>query len=976
MVAIDGIGKPVEFGLTRILMVPICALESPLKVLLSSTKQPWYVDVPTEGVGTGKMLQAVSTAFPGCARFLAGECWLSSKMQVWVVVLLAKISDCDLAGRHARCAPYSQEQLHGHVTLAPASLALAKVASMQSGCTSFDQLSLLFGQMVEGELRPTVGKVTPLEIAPGRLATERASLSRSDILRASREAESWITLVLETAAARANDPVLAQSLSVWAGQVTTTSLTDVPEGMLSQLPVFTDHRLASLPFHDKFLLPSTEAIVVPVLPQTATELPMSWAELLMPWAEAQRQEMIAEGKAYQELMWRGASERELVEHRPRPRYLGAEAARPQFRGVVWDCRDTPFRPLKMDGRNPSHIQVGYWNERMAAMGAVDLQLMQFVNDGVSTGVVPGLQSMMHPPLLSLGDGIAHVASEVDRLIAEGYLDEHLDMPFWPNRGPPTGCRPKRSTFRRIMDADQPRWHQVDSEGVQVVGDNTATKAALPLPREVKGQVQDGMNDECVLQYIAKLLGWQVVTVCDDWKDFFHQLTLHPSELYKGVFALLAADGSHYRWLVEKVMGLGYVHTSNLAQRFGNSIVMMFLLDFDELDAPFLVEECARLPVLNAWVAHRRGLKAHKHWNQARLCSATLFTDDTAIRVVVPKDGGRLVRALTAWNGLLLKLGLRTCSPEKKQLGFSVTWCGVLHLCMLGLVVIPEDKIQRTLLKLNVATSGHLAICDYESLVGMLGFVCFILKLNRSTMTALYEPLKLKGVSGPQSRVIPSRKLVNVWNKWAERLVTAHGAPITVALPSVEPIYSGKRTFVWYGDAAVKGTRFPGLCGYSHGVAWLFKLTARHLRLLQKYISALEFLVLIGNIMMYGASIPAGVLVLMQSDSLVSVRVLGRVEWRLKDNVKSPLMRYLLGVLQARPEYMRLKEQLVLGQVYGEGNNLADNGSRGDIDIMTNTCHQLGVKLRWLEVPEAFNQVIEATLHFAETLQDGAGLRAP
>jgi hypothetical protein len=46
--------------------------------------------------------------------------------------------------------------------------------------------------------------------------------------------------------------------------------------------------------------------------------------------------------------------------------------------------------MDMTSRIPSHIQLGYWNERMAGLGAKDLQLMQFVNDGVSTGVVPRL----------------------------------------------------------------------------------------------------------------------------------------------------------------------------------------------------------------------------------------------------------------------------------------------------------------------------------------------------------------------------------------------------------------------------------------------------------------------------------------------------------------------------------------------------------------------------------------------------------
>jgi hypothetical protein len=282
------------------------------------------------------------------------------------------------------------------------------------------------------------------------------------------------------------------------------------------------------------------------------------------------------------------------------------------------------------------------------------------------------------------------------------------------------------------------------------------------------------------------------------------------------------------------------------------------------------------------------------------------------------------------------------------------------------------------MKITLAKAGQLAVSDLESLVGLLGFVCFILKLKRGTLTPLYEFLALvwKMGLGPQGRGQPTRRFVNALNKWAERLVSAHGAPITVVLPSVEPLHAGQRTLVWYGDAAVEGTNFPGLCGFAHGLVWVLRLSPRLLEEMRKYITALEFLVLIGNLMIYGATVPAGVRVLLQSDSLVSVRVLGRVEFKLKESAKAPLMRYLLGVLQARPEYQRLKEQLWIGQAFGEGNNLADNGSRGDLAILVNTCDQLGAKLRWQTVPQAFMQILEDTAAFASKLKDEPGLRAP
>jgi hypothetical protein len=62
---------------------------------------------------------------------------------------------------------------------------------------------------------------------------------------------------------------------------------------------------------------------------------------------------------------------------------------------------------------------------------------------------------------------------------------------------------------------------------------------------------------------------------------------------------------------------------------------------------------------------------------------------------------------------------------------------------------------------------------------------------------------------------------------------------------------------------------------------------------------------------------------------------------------------------AQPEVQRLADKTDVGQVYGEGNTLTDNLSRGEMDLFFRNCVQLGVKPIRLDVPAAFIQILDA-----------------
>ena len=80
--------------------------------------------------------------------------------------------------------------------------------------------------------------------------------------------------------------------------------------------------------------------------------------------------------------------------------------------------------------------------------------------------------------------------------------------------------------------------------------------------------------------------------------------------------------------------------------------------------------------------------------------------------------------------------------------------------------------------------------------------------------------------------------VKLFRLWRERLSCARFALCSHVL-STEPLAClVARCFVWYADAALKGTVHPALCGYSHGMFYVFELQKRHVQsLLTRHSSA-------------------------------------------------------------------------------------------------------------------------------------------
>jgi hypothetical protein len=173
-----------------------------------------------------------------------------------------------------------------------------------------------------------------------------------------------------------------------------------------------------------------------------------------------------------------------------------------------------------------------------------------------------------------------------------------------------------------------------------------------------------------------------------------------------------------------------------------------------------------------------------------------------------------------------------------------------------------------------------------------------------------------------------------------------------------------RAFVFFQDAAVEGTNFPALGAYSHGVYWVFPISDKVLKLLS--IAPLELLALLGSIVIFGPTMPTPgwrhkYEILLQSDSLTST-------WKLQEGGgKAPIMEFIFDLLISSDEYNRLKPVLTLGHVFGEGNPMADNLSRGDLKLFMRTCELLDVTPRRLEPSAAFHNMVRQVCEYAATL---------
>jgi site-specific DNA-cytosine methylase len=984
--AIIDLSTPPAEGYSRVLLIPVSMQEGKALAWLPDPAQSTApaVDVPSRLCGTGSVTRHAKRLLGPWALAdslaLAGSCCpdLGSQPTRMFVTSVCIRSPTTLTGVLQPC---TLAQLAGSPLELPTGLVMAGAYSHSSSPITLKDVELL------ATASPAcVGAAPPKRIRASRIAPETTSQAARDCLTRMQQTELGLASELELAAQRAleaQQPDLVTYLREWSQQITTASLQGVPPELLENVPTFVDPRLASLPFSRSSDLPDTEPFA-PIPDQTPVPgfEPRSEADLLEPAARATLDAADAALGSYFSLLTDPNVTQETLMHaRPDPVFVGQGGFLPQAKGKVWDMRGPKPKLLDFNAPIQTHLNRKYFAEQVADLPWVqrDAQLLQQIDSGVRSQTDLPLQFRHQPPLLSLATGHKQVGADLLRLRGLGYLEQHKRRPFLPFHTNPQGAVAKKGTLkrRRTSDMGAPRKRRQDSDGNPVQPFNVNAKyfpdGSFKQPKEVKLMPTDIMMDGSILRHVADLLGMPLVAWTDDLRDFFNQLKLHPSLLWMICFQwpLLDDDSGSLGTIVEHVLGYGLVFASNVAQRFANAVTHIFLKEFDRLDAPFLEAERAQHPVLDAWLSHRETLPCHapeRGHNQARLLTGAFYMDDLFSLGV---GAARAVRAKVAWFTVTRTLNLLTAEPRKRLTGSRIPFCGLEYLPSLGLVVVPESKTLAAAQVLLDCESGRCEVgTAYRPLMGLLQFIRWALKLPKSTVAWMLEPLRQGQEldSGPATWVRATPRRCQQWAQWRHRLLAVQGVGFNAVLPETPEVPLCTRALVWHGDASLKGTDFPAMCGFNHGLYWILPLEARWLQA-ELTIAAWEFLTQLGNYVMFGPALMNGrvrekseLLLLLQCDSLVSTHIL------TNDAAKEPVLVFIHQQLLQRCEFKALEFVTVMGHEHGERNVASDHGSRGREGSLIELCAALGTKASRVTVSPHFLALVEAIIAFSAQLK--------
>ena len=388
--------------------------------------------------------------------------------------------------------------------------------------------------------------------------------------------------------------------------------------------------------------------------------------------------------------------------------------------------------------------------------------------------------------------------------------------------------------------------------------------------------------------------------------------------HRAALLWLPLDVEHkiFAFVVEHSLGFSISMASNVAQRFAYGLMYIFLRTFDDVEAPFLAADL-RHSKRRAWIKARRALSARTGRNECRLVSALVYTDDPSLLVVGVE---RTVRMLRIWRWLTSRSGLIMAIAAKHAIGTYAPWLGFIHLPNLGALVVPMDKLIRT-----VVSGVALTVREYESLMGLLEHLPVCANGQRSAMFGLYAPLKRATAHGPSTPVNLKHEATRAFQGWIDRLkgrsgVAANAVFARSAFLRAAP--AGLEATV-YTDAAKDGTSRPGLGGYCHGLHFRVGLAkADVLGEFEIPIAVLEFIGIVVAILVFVDHIAATAdAMTIGSDSLTSVDAV------LNGSSHAVLMQLVHSFLLEQPECALVRHILRLGHVHGEGNPWADAESR-------------------------------------------------
>ncbi|MGA1354685.1 MAG: hypothetical protein ACO32I_07955, partial [Candidatus Limnocylindrus sp.] len=479
-------------------------------------------------------------------------------------------------------------------------------------------------------------------------------------------------------------------------------------------------------------------------------------------------------------------------------------------------------------------------------------------------------------------------------------------------------------------------------------------------RQHMPRLAHAMRALLVLKRAAYLMREPVYLFGDDVKDYFNHLT-HASEvlhLMNTVFldagdlteqAVYAQEKGSLVFVHEKRMGFGLHPNSVVAQDLSEAINHMLREDIDRIEDPIL--EADPRPSAQAWLQERRALEATVGGHQRRLYFVLMYCDDNIIGVV---GAQRAVRVLKQWRTLTRDAGLIMAIPEKRSLGVWCKWIGALIFAVIGLIVIPKDKLVRASSAIRVMLNEGIEFAEYRSLMGLLEHMRDIARLPRRYTHGLYAPHGAggEGAEGPNTIVRPKVFMVIQFTKWLDVLGRCGGCAITDALRRSDISSLPGIRFLAASDAATDSNP-PGLGGYMHGVYWNFPLPEEDLRWL--HITVLELLACAFNAIIFTRVLPPQARLTLLVDATSAYYALAN------ETERSTVLTLAHHTLLAEERFRAAARSCDIVHGSGDSNIAGDAASRSKWDVLHSFAAALRIRTRRAEVPEVCRSLYRSVL---------------
>lgn len=818
------------------------------------------------------------------------------------------------------------------------------------------------------------------------------------------------------------------------------SLVELPAAPLPyQLPWMALPPLQRLPGPDTPFCPRIQDLITP-----------GAQNAMQRWLQHQLSDLIELRRQLAE----GVQPEQVKRNRPAAIALGQSEVVAWARGIIWDCRQPCCSPLDFAAPFSSDLNLRVLKEQLGCYP--DQALLSYLLEGVRLEANVELQAVFVPHLASLSLGLASVDREIHRLQKAGWYDVFDDLPFFPiylNGQGAVARKLEPDRFRRSTEGGGPRKETVDASGLRAISINEAARtphvpqyfkedprpefqqwfeeskntqlqpniarqapwcqapAILLDPKHSMPPIPNPKSKACkerkptlatlmlalaVLCRAAHVLDAPIYVFSDDVKDYFNQLGMASSELWKLGIAFLEdlnapPDKARLVFVSEKRLGFGTHTASNTAQRFSDALLALFADRMDEVEALHHPgSEHANWPL---WEADRQEVQKRSNQSchttrryaasldeqrkgipvcpQSRLWYALMYTDDPIFIVV---GASRAVRALQTWRALTQEMQLIMAIPEKRVLGSWAAWLGIIIIAPLGIIVVPRHKLIRAASTITQVLNHGCAFHIYRSLCGLLEHLRAINLSKKNVMHGLYAPHQADGVSrfGPNATVRCDALMRQQLQRWRTLAFRSGGVDVREAIAARAKAPSTPITVILDSDACHGDEEPSGLGGYMHGYFWYFKVPVDDYPFVNTPL--LEFIAVCFNILTFYHMVQTHEgTILLRTDALTTALTLPSA------NMKSVALITAYQSISSTTPWKKMAARLAIRHLFGDSNVMADAVSRGRWKEFSRRCSQLGIQPQQISISEEahtlYRHIVDAIKQQRLQVVSFAGFRA-